>query len=72
VAAIAFFIVASLMYALGWRIGEPGAGRRATMLVVTALSATAAALAAGWAIAWKLDRILHGLDRRPISDHEYQ
>lgn len=62
VAAVAFFIVASLMYALGWRIGEPGAGRRATMLVVTALSATAAALAAGWAIGRKLDRILHGVE----------
>jgi len=49
-AAVAFLFVASLMYALGWRIGEPGAGRRATMLVVSAISVTGAALAAGWAL----------------------
>lgn len=55
-AAVAFLIVASLMYAIGWRIGEPGAGRRATMLVVSAISVTAATLAAGWAIGSKLEQ----------------
>jgi hypothetical protein len=55
-AAVAFLIVASLMYALGWRIGEPGAGRRATMLVVSAISVTGAALAAGWAIGRRLEQ----------------
>ena len=55
-AAVAFLFVASFMYAVGWRIGEPGAGRRATMLVVSAISATAAALAAGWAIGRNLEQ----------------
>ena len=50
IAALAFLIVASLMYLIGWRIGEPDAGRRATMLVVTAISLTAAAVTAGWMI----------------------
>jgi hypothetical protein len=63
-AAIAFLIVASLMYAIGWRIGEPDAGRRATMLVVSALSATAAAFAAGGAIGRKLEK-------RPNRDGDY-
>lgn len=49
-AAAAFFVVSVVMYALGWRVGAPDAGRRATMLVVTALGATAAALSAGAAI----------------------
>jgi hypothetical protein len=44
------------MYALGWRVGAPNAGRRATMLVVTALSASAAAIAAGGAIGARLGR----------------
>jgi len=63
-AAIAFLVVASLMYVLGWRIGEPGAARRATMLVVSALSVAAAALAAGWALGRKLEK-------RPKSDGDY-
>jgi hypothetical protein len=63
-AAVAFLVVASLMYAIGWRIGEPDAGRRATMLVVSAISVTAAALAAGGAIGRKLEK-------RPRLDGEY-
>jgi len=63
-AAVAFLFIASLMYVLGWRIGEPGAARRATMLVVSALSVAAAALAAGWALAMKLEK-------RPKSDGDY-
>jgi len=57
-AAAAFLIVAALMYVIGWRIGEPGAGRRATMLVVTALSAIGAAFVAGALIGrtlWRLE-----------------
>ena len=50
VALVMFLAVDLLMYALGWRVGAPNAGRRATMLVVTVLSASAAAVAAGAAI----------------------
>lgn len=46
------------------RIGEPHAVRRATMLVVSAISITAAALGAGWAIGRKLEK-------RPKSDGDY-
>jgi hypothetical protein len=63
-AAVAFLLAASLMYAVGWRIGEPGAGRRATMLVVTAISVTAAAAAAGWALGRKLQT-------RPQNEGDY-
>ncbi|MFN2601841.1 MAG: hypothetical protein ABR582_03675 [Gemmatimonadaceae bacterium] len=55
VAAVSFLLAASLMYALGWRIGEPDAGRRATMLIVSTISVTAAAAAAGWALGRKLE-----------------
>ena len=50
-AAGAFLLVDLTMDAIGWRIGAPNAAARATMLVVTACSAAAAALAAGIAIA---------------------
>lgn len=49
-AVVAFLAVDAAMYTLGWRVGAPNAGRRATMLVVTVLGATAAATAAGAAI----------------------
>jgi hypothetical protein len=49
-ALVAFLAVDLLMYAIGWHVGAPNAGRRATMLVVTVLSASAAAGAAGAAI----------------------
>jgi hypothetical protein len=49
-ALVTFLAVDLLMYAIGWHVGAPNAGRRATMLVVTALSASAAAVAAGAAI----------------------
>ena len=55
-ALLTFLAVDLLMYALGWRVGAPNAGRRATMLVVTALSASAAAIAAGGAIGARLSR----------------
>ena len=55
-ALLTFLAVDLLMYALGWRVGAPNAGRRATMLVVTALSASAAAIAAGGAIGARLGR----------------
>ncbi len=54
--ALAFFLVTVFMYAIGWRVGGADAGRRATMLVVTALSATAAALGGGAGIGWYLRR----------------
>jgi hypothetical protein len=50
VALVAFLAIDLLMYALGWQVGAPNAGRRATMLVVTLLSASAAAVAGGAAI----------------------
>lgn len=56
-AAASFLVAALLMYALGWHVGGPDAGRRATMLVVTAISATAAALSAGAAIGTTLRRL---------------
>jgi len=55
-ALLTFLAVDLLMYALGWRVGAPNAARRATMLVVTALSASAAAVAAGGAIGARLGR----------------
>ncbi|HYN82519.1 MAG TPA: hypothetical protein VES88_13535 [Gemmatimonadaceae bacterium] len=36
-----------MMDTTGWRVGAPNAPKRATMLVVTFVSATSAALAAG-------------------------
>jgi len=50
VAAGAFLLVAAIMYALGWQVGAPHAGERATMLVVTFLGLSAAALVAGTVI----------------------
>ena len=55
-AALAFLIVDLSMDAIGWRVGAPDAGRRATMLVVTLLSVIAAALSAGGAIGWIMQR----------------
>ena len=49
-ACLTFLAVDLVMYALGWRVGAPNAARRATMLVVTVLGATAAAVTAGAAI----------------------
>lgn len=46
-AAAAFFFVDLGMDALGWRVGAPGAARRATMLVVTLVGCSAAALVGG-------------------------
>jgi len=51
-AAVAFLLVDLAMDAGGWRVGAPGASKRATMLVVTFVSVTGAALAAGGAIGW--------------------
>jgi hypothetical protein len=42
-AAAAFLAVDLLMDAVGWRVGAPDAGRRATMVVVTAIGLLAAA-----------------------------
>lgn len=43
----AYLAVYLVMDAAGWRVGAPGAAKRATMLVVSALSALGATLAAG-------------------------
>jgi hypothetical protein len=48
--ALAFLIVYLAMDAAGWRVGSPGAARRATMLVVTALGSLSATIAAGAAL----------------------
>jgi hypothetical protein len=55
-AAIAFLLVDLAMDAAGWRVGGPNAGKRATMLVVTFVSATAAALGGGAAIGWRISK----------------
>jgi hypothetical protein len=49
-AAAAFLVVDLVMDATGWRVGAPGAGTRATMLVVTAACSLAAAVAGGAAL----------------------
>src|SRR5438067_4120851 len=43
----AYLAVYLVMELAGWRVGAPGAGRRATMVVVTALAALAATAAGG-------------------------
>ena len=48
--ALAFLIVYLALDAAGWRVGAPGAARRATMLVVTALGSLSATIAAGAAL----------------------
>jgi hypothetical protein len=53
-AAAAFLVTYLLMDAAGWRVGAPEAAKRATMLVVTALSALAASLAGGSALGARL------------------
>jgi hypothetical protein len=53
---LAFLIIDLLMDALGWRVGGPNAGQRATMVVVTTLGAIGAALAAGAALGHRLTR----------------
>ena len=58
-AAAAFLAVALVMDALGWRVGAPDAGRRATMVVVTAMGLFAAATSAGGAIGAMLPRPAH-------------
>jgi len=69
--ALAFFLVGVFMYVIGWRVGAADAGRRATMLVVTGLSATAAALGGGAGIGWGLRRLSEGYYRRPIANENY-
>jgi hypothetical protein len=59
-AAASFLVVDLLMDALGWRVGAPGAGRRATMVVVTTLGLFAAAAAAGATIGAMLPRSATG------------
>jgi hypothetical protein len=55
-AGLAFLIIDLLMDALGWRVGGPHAGERATMLVVTTLGTIGAALAAGAALGHRLSQ----------------
>jgi hypothetical protein len=50
-ASAGVFLMTDLgMDALGWRVGAPGAGRRATMIVVTTLGMAFAAITAGGVI----------------------
>jgi len=46
-AAVSFLVVDLAMDAAGWRVGAPGAVRRATMMTVTGVSALIAALVSG-------------------------
>lgn len=55
-AATTFLAVDLVMDALGWRVGAPDAGRRATMVVVTAIGLFAAAISAGATIGAMLPR----------------
>ncbi len=55
-AAVAFLAINLVMDSLGWRVGAPAAGRRATMVVVTTLGISIAALAAGGVIGAMLPR----------------
>jgi hypothetical protein len=63
-AAVAFLLSALTMDTLGWRVGAPRAAERATMLVVTVVGATAAAILAGAAIGYVLAR-MSWADRSP-------
>lgn len=57
-ASAAVFLVVDLgMDALGWRVGAPGASRRATMLVVTTLGMVCASVTAGGVIGVYLSRL---------------
>jgi hypothetical protein len=54
-AACASYLLIYLVLELaGWRVGAPGASKRATMLVVTALGCFGAALGGGAAVGWVL------------------
>jgi hypothetical protein len=55
-AALVFLAVDQGMDALGWRVGAPDAGRRATMVTVTGIGVLGAALAAGAALGRRLQR----------------
>lgn len=57
-AAVAFLLVALAMDAAGWRVGAPGAARRATMLTVTGLGILGAALVGGAVVGGMLSRHL--------------
>jgi hypothetical protein len=54
---LAFLLIDLVMDALGWRVGGPHAGQRATMVVVTTLGTTGAALAAGGALGHRLSHL---------------
>jgi hypothetical protein len=55
-ACVAYLAIYLLMDLLGWRVGAPGASRRATMLVVTSLGCLGATAAGGAAIGAILSR----------------
>jgi hypothetical protein len=55
---LAFLLIDLVMDALGWRVGGPHAGQRATMVVVTTLGTIGAALAAGGALGHRLSHYL--------------
>jgi hypothetical protein len=56
-AAAAFLAVALTMDALGWRVGAPGAAKRATMIVVTTLGLLAASAVAGGVVGMMISRV---------------
>jgi hypothetical protein len=56
VAAAAFFVVAITLDTLGWRVGAPGASKRATMVVVTLTGLLVAAIASGAVVGIMLRR----------------
>lgn len=59
-ASAAFLVIDLVMDAAGWRIGAPGAARRATMITVTALAGLGSALSGGAVVG----RVLA---RRPLA-----
>ena len=63
-AAAAFLAVDIFMDSIGWRVGGPGAARRATMLVVTFLGSLGAALAGGAVLGLAVARVSSRLATR--------
>ncbi len=66
--ALAFLAVDLLMDAVGWRIGAPGAAKRATMVTVTMLGSLGAALAGGAVIGRLVPH--HGAQTGGATRHE--
>jgi hypothetical protein len=56
ICGLTYLLVITIMDAIGWRVGAPGAAARATMVTVTLLGINATAIAGGTVIGWELSR----------------